>query len=323
MNNKSRSLCGYTEMFESLRRAISNLMSKIVYKELSEKDLKSIMFEFELSLISSDVASHVAREIVENITRTLHGKIVRRFSDIRSIIRVALEEELKKIIGLEPLDIVEHAKKRRRENIEAKYETWRPLVVVFLGPNGCGKTTTIAKLAYRMKKEKLSIVLACADTFRAGAIEQLEKHAKKLGVYMVRREYGADPASVGYDAVSHAIAKKRDVVLIDTAGRLGTNIDLIGEMKKIVRVTSPDVRCLVVDALMGNDLVTQARMFSQEIGIDCSILTKVDADVKGGAAITLCYVTKKPISYIGIGQKYEDLKKFDPNWFIEKIFGSS
>jgi len=306
-------------LFESLRKTFSSLIDKVVHKEISEKDLNKIMFEFELSLISADVASHVAREISKDLSKKLEGKIVRRLTNIREIVHEALREEILSIFNLPQVDLVNLAKKRREENIQNTFGAWKPFVVVFLGPNGCGKTTSIAKLAYKMKKEGLSVVLACADTFRAGAIEQLNKHAKKIGVHMIKREYGADPASVGFDAVSHATAKKKDAVLIDTAGRLGTDMDLIGEMKKIVRVTAPDAKCLVVDALMGNDLVVQAERFSKEVGVDCSILTKVDADVKGGAAITLCYVTKKPISYIGVGQRYEDLKKFDPKWFVEKI----
>ena len=304
-------------MFDTIRRAFSSFVEKIVYKELTARDLSKALFELELNLIASDVASPVAREITKRLSEKLSGVIVRRFSDIGNIVRRALREELLRILGIPRVDIIGLAERKRRENISGG--SWRPFVVVFLGPNGCGKTTTIAKLAYVMKNKGLSVVLACADTFRAGAIEQLHAHARRLGLYMIRREYGADPASVGFDAISHAVSRKKDVVLIDTAGRLGTHIDLLEEMKKIVRVTQPDVRCLVVDALMGNDLVAQAEMFSREVGIDCSILTKVDADVRGGAAITLCFVTGKPISYIGVGQHYEDLKVFDPEWFVEKV----
>jgi len=308
-------------LFESLKKAFSKLVDKVAYKELTEKNLENVLFDFELDLISADIASNVARDITTRIKNRLKGQLVRRFTDIKNIIRNVLREELESILNVGDLDLISLAMQRKTENIENKEGKWRPFVIVFLGPNGCGKTTTIAKLAYKMKQNNLSVVLACSDTFRAGAIEQLKKHAQKLKIHMIKREYGADPASVGFDAITHATAKKKDVVLIDTAGRLGTDMDLIGEMKKIVRVTSPDVRCLVVDALMGNDLVTQAEMFGGEVGIDCSILTKVDADVKGGAAITLCYITKKPISYIGVGQKYEDLIKFDPSWFIKKVLG--
>jgi len=306
-------------LFEALRKTVSSLIDKIAYKELSEKDLSKTLFEFELNLIAADVAAPVAREISQAITNKLKGKTIRRFSSVKNVVLDALKEELTKILSIEPIDILKRIEERKRKNLSS--DEWRPYVIVFLGPNGCGKTTTIAKLAYILKKNGYSVVLACADTFRAGAIEQLEKHAKKLGVRMIKREYGADPASVGFDAISHAIAKKIDVVLIDTAGRLATDSDLIAEMQKIVRVTRPDIRCLVVDALMGNDLVTQAELFGKGVGLDCSILTKVDADVKGGAAITLSYVTRRPIEFVGVGQKYEDLKKFDPSWFLEKIIG--
>lgn len=307
------------ELFDALRRTISNLIEKIAYKELSESELSKALFEFELNLIAADVAAPVARGVSQAIISKLKGKTVRRFTNIRRIILDSLKEELIRILSVRPVDILKKIEERRHENLSSS--EWRPYVMVFLGPNGCGKTTTIAKLAYLLKKNGFSAVLACSDTFRAGAIEQLEKHAKKLNIRMIKREYGADPASVGFDAISHAVAKKIDAVLIDTAGRLATDSDLIAEMQKIVRVTKPDIRCLVVDALMGNDLVTQAQLFSEGVGLDCSILTKVDADVKGGAAITLVYVTKKPIEFVGVGQKYEDLKKFDSKWFIEKIIG--
>ncbi|MCR8433026.1 MAG: signal recognition particle-docking protein FtsY [Crenarchaeota archaeon] len=306
-------------MFDALRRAVAGLVEKIAYKELSESDLTRILFEFELNLIAADVAASVASEISKAVLNKLKGQTVGRFSDTRKLVLNAVREELSQILAIRPLDILKKIQEQRNANLSSSQ--WKPFVIVFLGPNGSGKTTTIAKIANLLKKSGFSVVLACSDTFRAGAIEQLEEHAKRLGIRMIKREYGADPASVCFDAIAHAVAKKIDVVLIDTAGRLATDVDLIAEMQKIVRVSKPDIRCLVVDALMGNDLVVQAELFNNGVGIDCSVLTKVDADVKGGAAITLIHVTKKPIEFIGVGQKYEDLKKFEHEWFLEKIIG--
>lgn len=306
-------------MFDALKRAIAGLIEKVAYKELSESDLAGILFEFELNLIAADVAASVARDISKAVMDKLKGQIVGRFKDTRKIALNTLKDELSQLIAVRPLDLVKKIQERKNANLSSGQ--WKPFVVVFLGPNGSGKTTTIAKVAYLLKKNGFSVVLACSDTFRAGAIEQLEEHAKKLGIRMIKREYGADPASVCFDAIAHATSKRLDVVLIDTAGRLATDADLIAEMQKIVRVSKPDVRCLVVDALMGNDLVVQAELFNNGVGIDCSILTKVDADVKGGAAITLIYVTKKPIEFVGVGPKYEDLRKFEYDWFLEKVIG--
>lgn len=304
-------------MFEGLKKALSAFAEKVVHKELTERDLNSILFEFELNLIAADIAPQVAQEIVEKVKKNLIGAKVRRFSSKKDIVFNILINELRAILDIPPLGLLSMIS--RRHEMNKNDSQWRPFIIVFLGPNGCGKTTTIAKLAYLIKKNDLSVVLAAADTFRAGAIEQLELHAKRIGVRVIKRQYGADPASVAVDAIQHAIAKKIDAVLIDTAGRLATAQDLIDEMRKIVRVSSPDIKCLVVDALMGNDLANQAQLFMEGVGVDCSILTKVDADVKGGAAITLIYTTRKPIEFIGVGQGYEDLKEFDAEWFLKKI----
>ncbi len=311
-------------MFDRLKKAFSEFIKTISEKELSEKDLRKEIRRLELMLISNDVAVEVARNITKTISGELLGTRVRRFTDISMLIKQVLEQKLREfLLADKKIDLIAITKERRRANVDElrKGNEWRPYVVLFLGPNGSGKTTTIAKLAYLAKKNDLSPVLVASDTFRAGAIEQLEKHAKNIGVPIIKRPYGSDPASVAYDAISHAKARKKDLVLIDTAGRLGTNVDLMEEMKKIARVSKPDLKILVADALSGNDLVIQAREFNENVGVDGNILTKVDADVKGGAALTLTYITNAPILYIGIGQKYSDLIPFDSNWFIKKILG--
>ncbi|MDI6846783.1 MAG: signal recognition particle-docking protein FtsY, partial [Candidatus Bathyarchaeia archaeon] len=194
-----------------------------------------------------------------------------------------------------------------------------PFVIVFVGINGTGKTTTIAKVARFLTKKGYSVVLACSDTYRAGSIEQLEEHAKRLGIRMIKHKYGADPAAVAYDTINHAKTRGINVVLIDTAGRMQTNRNLMNELAKIKRVVNPDLTILTVDSLTGNDAVMQAEEFHKSVGIDATILTKVDADVKGGSALSVTYVTKKPILFIGTGQKYENLEEFDPEKFVQMI----
>jgi len=194
-----------------------------------------------------------------------------------------------------------------------------PLILLFVGINGTGKTTTIAKVAQFFKDKKYSVVLAGSDTYRAGSIEQLEEHAKRLNLKMIKHQYGADPAAVAYDAISHAKAHGISVVLIDTAGRMQTNQNLMNELTKVKRVVKPDLTILTVDSLAGNDAVQQAEEFHKCVGIDATILTKVDADVKGGAALSVTYITQKPILFIGVGQTYKDLEVFNPEKFVNMI----
>jgi fused signal recognition particle receptor len=202
---------------------------------------------------------------------------------------------------------------------EEKRKKGEPFIIVFVGINGTGKTTTIAKSARFFAKKGYSVVLACSDTYRAGAIEQLETHAKRLGVKMITHKYGADPAAVAFDAISHAKAHGINVVLIDTAGRMQTNRNLMSELEKVKRIVKPDLTILTVDSLTGNDAVMQAEEFHKSVGIDATILTKVDADIKGGSALSVTYVTQKPILFIGTGQTYDDLEVFNPEEFVKMI----
>ena len=196
----------------------------------------------------------------------------------------------------------------------------KPVVIMFIGVNGSGKTLSIAKVATMLKDKGISSVMAAGDTFRAGAIEQLGIHADRVGCKIVKHGPGADPAAVAYDAIEHAKAKHKDVVLLDTAGRVQTNINLMDEMAKIKRVAKPDLIIFVGDALSGNDAVEQAKRFNEIVGIDGVILTKVDTDAKGGSALSVAYTIGKPLLFIGVGQEYEDQIPFDPEWMIENIF---
>jgi len=196
----------------------------------------------------------------------------------------------------------------------------KPIKLMFVGVNGTGKTSAIAKIAFRLKKQSISSVISASDTFRAGAIEQLEKHATKLGIKLIKDKAGSDPAAIAFDSIEHAKARHKEVVLIDTAGRMQTNTNLMDEMRKIKRVSKPDMIIFVGDSLAGNDVVEQAIQFDKVVGIDAAILTKLDADAKGGAALSIAYAVGKPILFFSVGQRYGDLVPFNPEWLVDRIF---
>lgn len=301
-------------MFEKLRKSVDSLVEKVTKIELKPENLNPILEEFKLTLLENDVAFSVAEKICDELKQSLVGVEIKRFEDRRIITMKALRDTLIKILKAEhKIDILQIMKEKK--------DLGTPAIVIFVGINGTGKTTTIAKVAKFLMNHGYTVVLACSDTFRAGAIEQLEEHAKRLEIRMIKRPYGADAASVAFDAISHAKAHGTDAVLIDTAGRMETNKNLMEEMKKIVRVTEPDLVVFIGDALTGNDAVAQAEEFSKFVNIHASILTKIDADAKGGAAISITYITKKPIIFLGNGQSYEDLIIFNPEFIVTKIIG--
>jgi fused signal recognition particle receptor len=289
------------------------IRGKVAYKEIGEGELSDILEEIKLSLIEAEVAFDVAERIVESVKARLVGSRIPRSVKVEDYVREAFRQAILSLLPEGGPDLISEASKRRPGE--------RPYVVVFLGVNGVGKTTTIAKLAYLALQSGITPVLAAADTFRAGAQEQLEHHAEKLGVPLIRGEYGRDPASVAFDAIEYARARNYKLVLVDTAGRMHTDYDLMEELRKIVKVSKPDARVLVVDALTGNDAVEQARMFNEGVGVDGTVLTKVDADVKGGVALSVAAITGSPILYIGTGQGYSDLEKFDRRKFVESLLG--
>jgi len=299
-------------VFEKLRKGLSNAVNKIVVTELKAEKLRPILEEFRLNLIENDVAVPVAYYISEELEKRLDGVQVKRLRDRKELVKNTLHAVL-----IEILTTKEEI--RLLENIEQKRQMKEPYTILFVGINGTGKTTSIAKVAQFLMKKGYSVVLSCSDTYRAGSIEQLEEHAKRLGVRMIKHKYGSDPAAVAYDAISHAQSRGVNVVLIDTAGRIQTDRNLMSELTKIKRVVSPDLTILVVDALIGNDAVMQAEEFHKTVSIDGTILTKVDADVKGGASLSVTYVTGKPIVFIGVGQNYEDLEAFEPERFTQLI----
>lgn len=287
------------------------IFSFIREKTISEKDIEDILWDLEMSLLESDVAIDVAEKITSELKNQLVGKKVKRSTDIIEYTQEALKNSIMDILNVDGEDILKILREKKNKE---------PLIIMFVGINGTGKTTTIAKMAKYFLDKGLNPVIAASDTFRAGAIEQLTHHAEKLGVKIIKHEKGADPAAVAFDAVEHAKAKGKDVVLIDTAGRMQTNVNLMDEMAKIKRVIKPDLIIFVGDSLTGNDAVEQAIKFNDSVGIDAIILTKADADAKGGAALSIGYVINRPIIFLGTGQSYDDLVEFKPEWMIRQLF---
>jgi len=278
---------------------------------LDEKKLDDLLWDLEMDLLESDVAYSVIESIKKDIKEEMkHASFSR--SEVGDVIESVLKNAIAHVLATNYFDFVEFIEKRKK-----------PVVIMFVGVNGTGKTLSIAKIAYMLKSKGKTCVMAAGDTFRAGAIEQLEIHANNLDVKLVKHGPGADPAAVAYDAIEHAKAKHKDVVLLDTAGRMQTNYNLMDEMAKIKRVAKPDMIIFVGDALAGNDAVEQARRFNEIVGIDGVILTKVDADAKGGSSLSIAYTIGKPLLFIGIGQKYEDQIPFNPEWMVQHIFGKN
>jgi len=292
--------------------AKGGIFSFVREKTIQEKHVEDILFELEMELLQGDVAMEVATEVVESVKDDLVGKKIKRSNDITEYTFYALRDAVEKIIDIPG--------KSMTEMIEEKKAQGEPLVVMFVGINGTGKTTTIGKLANYYLKKGYTPVIAASDTFRAGAIEQVTHHADNVGVKIIKHQKGSDPAAVAFDAVEHAKAQGKELVLIDTAGRMQTNTNLMDEMKKIKRVSKPDLVIFVGDAITGNDATEQARKFNEAIDIDGVILTKADADSKGGASLSIGYVIQKPIMFLGVGQGYDDIMEYDAEWMLNQLF---
>jgi fused signal recognition particle receptor len=297
-------------------KKISNVFSAFVKKTLTSENVESALSELNLLLIGNDVAAETADILCQKIRDSLKGDQIGRLTSKKKFLFEILKGVIREILTPEKtIDLLDEIKKKNQEG--------NPYVICFLGVNGTGKTTTIAKIAHYLKKNSISSVAAASDTFRAAAIEQLSYHMQNIGIRVIKHEYKSDPASVAYDALQHAKSKNVNVVLVDTAGRQVSNKNLMREMQKIVRVIEPDLTLFIGDSLAGNDALNQAKEFNNNVGIDANILTKFDADAKGGAALSISYETKKPILFVGIGQGYDDLEPFNSEIFLSNILDIS
>jgi fused signal recognition particle receptor len=277
--------------------------------------IDDLLWDLELSLLESDVALPVVEQIRDALKLKLPQIRVASVDDVPAAVEGALREALLETLSVKPIDFDSWILEKTSEK--------KPVVIMFVGVNGTGKTTSIGRIAFRLKEHGYTCVMAAGDTFRAGAIAQLEKHAEKVGVSFIKTNAGGDPAAVAFDAIEHAKGRMKDIVLLDTAGRMQTNTNLMDEMKKIKRVAKPDMIIFVGDSLAGNDAVEQAVYFDKAVGIDAVILTKVDTDAKGGAALSIAKAVGKPILFLGVGQEYGDLVPYDPQWMVDRIFEAS
>ena len=273
--------------------------------------LDSMLEELEEDLLTSDMAQGAAEEVVSTLKANLIGT---RLSGVKKL-EIVLEEALRHTL----LKLLESGYWDFDKTVDAFLEEDSPVVIMVVGVNGTGKTTTTAKIAHQLSEQGKSVVLAAADTFRAGAIDQLATHAERIGVRCIRSQRGGDAAAVSRDAVDSAKARGEDIVIIDTAGRMQNKTNLMEELRKVHRVTQPHLVLFVADALAGNDAVTQAVEFQRMLSFDGAVLCKLDTDAKGGAALSIAHSTGRPIVLAGIGQGYEDLIPFDPEWLLDSI----
>jgi len=286
----------------------SKVKETLITKELTEEKFETVFWDIELILLENNVAQDVVDSLKQKMRERLIGTRIYR-GKLEETLRETLEETLQESLQqTQRIDIIEEAKKSDK-----------PYKIVVIGINGSGKTTTIAKLANMYKKEGMNPILGAADTFRAAAIDQLDQHAQNLNVPCIKQGYGSDPAAVAYDAVQHA-KKNRGVALIDTAGRLHSNTNLMNQLKKIVDVTSPHRVIYVAESVAGNDVIKQATTFSEHVNVDGIIMTKADTDEKGGTILSASYITQKPVLYIGTGQQYDDLESFDLDSILSNLF---
>jgi len=278
---------------------------------ISENDISESLFELEMVLLESDVALPVTDEIISHVKQNLTGRRRKIGESVDEIVVSALRDALIQALG-DGFDVLEYIRSHDR-----------PVKILFTGVNGTGKTTTVAKIAYFLKENGFSVVIGAGDTFRAGAIEQIDEHARRLGIKIIQHQHGADPSAVLFDAVQYASAHKIDAVLADTAGRFHNRANLMNQLDKIRRVMKPDLIVYVDEAVAGNDAVVRAHEFEKSVGADAVILTKADMDSKGGAAISIAHTIGKPLMFLGVGQGYDDIMPFEPAAVIDELLGGS
>ncbi|MFH0836367.1 MAG: signal recognition particle-docking protein FtsY, partial [Candidatus Micrarchaeota archaeon] len=298
---KPKQLAPKIGIFSKIKSAFSSTVT------IQESEVTPLLSDLEMALLESDVSMDTTQALVDDLRTRLVGKQIPK-NQLNDAVKEEVRSALLDLLRQEELDLVSFIKEKPK-----------PVKILFLGPNGAGKTTTIAKIARLLQDASLKSVIAASDTFRAAAIEQSVFHGDKLGVKVVKHKYGADPAAVAFDAIEHAKANAIDVVLIDTAGRQETNLNLVKEMQKINRVINPDLRVFVGEAIAGHALVEQLKKFKSDVGVDAIVLTKLDCDAKGGSSLSIAHEAGVPVLYVGVGQEYGDLKPFDPEWLVKNI----
>lgn len=275
--------------------------------------LDDLLEELEWVLLESDISSDAVNAVIDALRVNLVGSRLRKGADLSKVVEAALKRALRNILAAGYWDFDASVK-----SFIDSGDT--PVVIMLVGVNGTGKTTTAAKIAQRLQKNGLSVIAAAGDTFRAGAIQQLEAHCANLGIRCISSQRGGDTAAIARDAIESAQAKAIDVVLVDTAGRMQNKTNLMNELNKVKRVANPHLTLFVGDSLAGNDAVDQARMFQEIMQFDGAVLTKLDTDAKGGAGLSIAFATGRPIVFAGVGQGYDDLMQFDPDWLLDQLF---
>ncbi len=275
--------------------------------------LENLLEELEWILLESDVSNTAVHFILDGLRDQLVGMRLRKGADLSKVLEAALKRALHSLLAAGYWDFDATV-----QSYIDKGDT--PVVIMFVGVNGTGKTTTAAKVAARLQQQGHSVIAAAGDTFRAGAIQQLETHCERLGIRCISSQRGGDAAAIARDAIESAKARNIDVVLVDTAGRMQNKTNLMNELEKVRRVANPHLTLFVGDSLAGNDAVEQAMMFQSMLKFDGAVLTKMDTDAKGGAGLSIAFATGRPIVFAGVGQNYEDLKQFDPTWLLDQLF---
>jgi fused signal recognition particle receptor len=285
----------------------------IIDRELiiTEKELADALDELGITLLESDVALPVADAIIAHVKKDLVGKHRQIGESVDSLVVHTLRSALLGVLG-KGFDLTAYIRDHER-----------PVKILFTGVNGTGKTTTVAKIGAFLKKQGFTVVIGAGDTYRAGATEQIEVHAERIGVKIIQHQKGADPSAVLYDAVQYAMSHKLDVILADTAGRFHTKANLMSQLDKIRRVMKPDLVVYVDEAVAGNDAVVRAAEFDRTVGADAVVLTKADMDSRGGAAISIAHTIGKPLMFLGTGQGYEDIILFSPDAMVDELLGDA
>lgn len=295
---------------EKKKGFLKKVTDKITHKRINQKQFDKLFWNLEMAMLESNVAMEVIEKIKQDLTVDVVDVSLR--GKVEDALRISLRESVDDVLSFEVPSLLQLIKNK-------KDEKYGPFVILFVGVNGSGKTTTIAKVANYLKEQDKTSVLVAADTFRAAAIEQLEHHGKTLEIPVIKQSYGSDPAAVAFDGVKYGKAKSLDAVLIDTAGRQQSNANLMAELKKIRKVSEPDLTIFIGESTAGSDCITQVKEFNSAAKIDGLILSKADVDEKGGVALSVSHVSQKPILFLGIGQDYKDLEIFDKDKILENL----